>query len=162
LAHHADDQVDWRDTRAPLPSNPALSLAILTCMDARLDIWGRLGISSGDAHILRNAGGRVTPDVIRSLHLSVGLMNVREIGILHHTNCGLEGTDNESLAKRIGVSTIDFLPFQSFHDSLRADMEEVLKAGVLPAGGIVWGGVYTLGAEKIKLVHGPVEVTQAR
>jgi carbonic anhydrase len=157
------DQPESRDTSIPLPSSdPALGLAIVTCMDARLDLGSRLGISIGDAHILRNAGGRVTPDVIRSLHLSAKLMNVREIGILHHTNCGLGGTDNDTLARRTGVDSIDFLPFQRPQDSARADVTAVLLAGILPVGGIVWGAVYRLDIDQIGLICGPVAVTRPR
>lgn len=159
LARGESDQADWRDAQVPLPgSNPLLSLALLTCMDARLDLGNRLGISVGDAHILRNAGGRVTPDVIRSLHISVKLMKVREIGILHHTSCGLGGTDNQTLARRTGVRGIDFLPFQSFDDSLGSDVNAILNAGILPVGGVIWGAVYSLGSERISVVTGPVEV----
>jgi carbonic anhydrase len=161
LAQRADAP-PARDAAATLPhSDPALSLALLTCMDARLDIAGGLGISIGDAHILRNAGGRVTDDVIRSLLVSVKLMNVREIGILHHTRCGLHGTDNDALTRKIGVSGRDYLPFQSFDDSLSADVAAILRERILPAGGIVWGALYSLEAKKISLVHGPTVVTAA-
>jgi len=141
-------------------SNPALALAVLTCMDARLDLGTGLGIKIGDAHILRNAGGRVTPDVIRSLHLSVSLMNVREIGILHHTNCALWGTDNDTLARRTQVFDIDFLPFKSVKESLSRDVTQVLRAGILPPGGLVWGAVYSLHAGQITVVRGPVRVAR--
>jgi carbonic anhydrase len=162
LARNLTDQVD-SDSTAPLPSGiPALSLAIVTCMDTRIDLESRLGITIGDAHILRNAGGRVSPDVIRSLHLSANLMKVREIGILHHTNCGLGGTDNDTLARRTGVDSIDFLPFQSPRESVRADVTAVLQAEILPVGGIVWGAVYHLGANRISVVRGPIAVTRPR
>jgi carbonic anhydrase len=140
-------------------SDPALGLAILTCMDARVDLASRLGISPGDAHILRNAGGRVTPDVIRSLLLSVRLMNVREVGILHHTSCALEGMDNDLLARRIGIRSMDFLPFASLQDSVRADVIRVVSEGILPAGSIVWGAVYDLATGQIQVTHGPMTVT---
>ena len=157
------DQLDSHISHHLVQSaDPALSLALLTCMDARLDISGSLGIALGDAHILRNAGGRVTEDVIRSLHISVNLMHVREIGILHHTNCGLSGTDNDTLAQRTGIASIDFLPFQKFRDSLSQDIAEVLRAKILPTGGIVWGAVYSLGSEQISLVHMPTEVNNPR
>lgn len=160
LPRGESDQADWCDAQIPLPSSdPLLSLALVTCMDARLDLAKQLDISVGDAHILRNAGGRVTPDVIRSLHISVKLMNVHEIGIVHHTNCGLGGTDNETLARRTGIYGIDFLPFQSVDDSLSADVDAILTAGILPVGGVIWGAVYNLGVERISVVRGPVAVT---
>jgi carbonic anhydrase len=138
--------------------DPVLRLAIVSCMDARLDLHGALKITIGDAHILRNAGGRVTPDVVRSLHLSVKDMKVREIGIVHHTGCRLEGTDNDTLAGRIGVAGIDFLPFQSLDDSLAADVEAVIRARVLPPRGIVWGAVYRLELGTVSVLHGPFVV----
>lgn len=160
LAQDAGDQADWHDSQTPVPSGiPALRLAVVTCMDARLDPGNRLGITVGGAHILRNAGGRVTPDVIRSLHLSV-LMNVREVGILQHTNCALERTDNHTLAQRTGIDSIDFLPFQSLQDSVSADVTAVLEAGILPVGGIVWGAVYRLATDQITVVRGPIAVTR--
>lgn len=159
LAQQAGEEVDWRE--APTASSsPALSLAIVTCMDARLDLANQLGISIGDAHVIRNAGGRVTPDVVRSLLLSVKLMNVREVGVLHHTNCGLAGTDNDTLARLTGVDGIDFLPFQSLHDGVNVDITTVLQAGILPVGGIVWGAVYKLSSDQISVVRGPISVTR--
>jgi carbonic anhydrase len=161
LARHTGEEIDWREAPTSRSSSkPALCLAIVTCMDARLDLANKLGISIGDAHILRNAGGRVTSDVVRSLLLSVNLMNVREVGVLHHTNCGLAGTDNDTLARCTGVDGIDFLPFQSLHDSVNVDVTAVLQAGILPIGGIVWGAVYKLGTDQISVVCGPISVTR--
>jgi carbonic anhydrase len=158
----ARDEVgqNWHNTPSPpRSSNPALGLAIVTCMDARLEPASRLGIAVGDAHILRNAGGRVTTDVIRSLHLSVGVMNVREIGILHHTSCGLEGTDNPTLEERTGARGIDFLPFQDLRHSVSTDVNQLLQAGILPTGGIVWGAVYSLETHQAYVIRGPIMVT---
>ncbi len=156
-----EDGTGWLDAPALLPNgNPALGLAVVTCMDARLDPASRLGIAVGEAHILRNAGGRITPDVIRSLHLSVGLMNVREIGILHHTSCGLEGADNPTLEMLTGARGIDFLPIQHLRDSVTTDINKLLRARILPVGGIVWGAVFSLGTNQAYVLCGPITVTQ--
>src|SRR5947207_15805629 len=96
--------------RTPTPSR---RLVILTCMDARIDLFRALGLEVGDAHILRNAGGRATPDAIRSLVVSSHLLGTREIGIIHHTNCGLEGRTEAEVAERTGVRDVAFL---TFHD----------------------------------------------
>jgi carbonic anhydrase len=72
---------------APLP--PALHLAVVACMDSRLDVHGALGLAIGDAHVIRNAGGVVTDDVIRSLVISQRLLGTREIILIHHTDCGM-------------------------------------------------------------------------
>ncbi len=76
-----------------LTLRPARHLAIVTCMDSRMDIFQMLGLDHGDAHIIRNAGGVVTDDVIRSLVLSQRLLETREIILVHHTNCGLQAID---------------------------------------------------------------------
>lgn len=79
-----------------LPLPPRLQLAIVTCMDSRLDVFAMLGLELGDAHVLRNAGGVVTDDVIRSVAISQRFLNTREIILIHHTDCGaLTFTDDE-------------------------------------------------------------------
>src|SRR3954454_19589765 len=88
---------------------PQRHLVVLTCMDARLDLFRALGLEVGDAHILRNAGGRASVDAIRSLVVSTHLLGTREIGVIHHTNCGLEGITDEEIAERTGVDGIDYL-----------------------------------------------------
>ena len=80
----------------PLPLPPAKHVAILACMDARLNVYGALGLAEGDAHVIRNAGGVVTEDEIRSLTISQRLLGTREIVLIHHTDCGmLTFTDDE-------------------------------------------------------------------
>ncbi len=80
----------------PLPLPPAKNLAVLACMDARLNVYGILGLNEGEAHVIRNAGGVVTDDEIRSLAISQRLLGTREIILIHHTDCGmLTFTDDE-------------------------------------------------------------------
>ena len=80
----------------PLPLPPAKHIAVVACMDARLNIYGALGLSEGDAHVIRNAGGVVTDDEIRSLAISQRLLGTKEIILIHHTDCGmLTFTDDE-------------------------------------------------------------------
>ena len=80
----------------PLPLPPARRLAVVACMDARLNVYAALGLQEGDAHVIRNAGGVVTDDVIRSLAISQRLLGTREIILVHHTDCGmLTFTDDE-------------------------------------------------------------------
>ena len=73
-----------------LALSPRRHLAVVACMDSRMDIFQMLGMAHGDAHIIRNAGGVVTDDVIRSLVLSQRLLGTREVILVHHTNCGLQ------------------------------------------------------------------------
>jgi len=88
-----------------LTAAPVKRLAILTCMDARIDVEDGLGLRVGDAHILRNAGGLATPDAIRSLVVSQQLLGTREIVVIAHTKCGLHGVDEAALRQRIEDST---------------------------------------------------------
>ena len=145
-----------RSASAPSgPMQPALRLAVLTCMDARIDPLAALGIGVGDAHVLRNAGGRVTDDVVRSLALSTHSLGVAEVGIVQHTGCGLEGVGNDTLARETGLVGVDFLPFDQVDDSVAADVDRLLAAGALPPGTAVWGGVYDLADGRIRLVREP-------
>jgi carbonic anhydrase len=84
--------------REGLPAPPALKVAIVACMDARLDPARALGLDEGDAHVIRNAGGVVTDDVIRSLAISQHLLGTEEIMVLHHTDCGMEKFTDEEFA----------------------------------------------------------------
>jgi len=82
--------------KADLPLPPAKKLAVVACMDARINVYGALGLSEGDAHVIRNAGGVVTDDAIRSLAISQRLLGTEEIILIHHTGCGmLTFTDDE-------------------------------------------------------------------
>lgn len=75
--------------RGPLPLPPSKHLAIVACMDARLNVYGALGIKEGEAHVIRNAGGVITEDEIRSLAISQRLLGTKEIILIHHTDCGM-------------------------------------------------------------------------
>ena len=80
----------------PLPMPPSKQIAVVACMDARLNVYGLLGLNEGEAHVIRNAGGVVTDDEIRSLAISQRLLGTREIMLIHHTDCGmLTFTDDE-------------------------------------------------------------------
>jgi carbonic anhydrase len=82
--------------KADLPLPPARKVAVIACMDARLNVYGALGLTEGDAHVIRNAGGVVTDDAIRSLAISQRLLGTEEIVLIHHTGCGmLTFTDDE-------------------------------------------------------------------
>jgi len=111
-----------------LAVNPRRQLAIVACMDSRMDIFEMLGLAHGDAHIIRNAGGVVTEDVVRSLVLSQRLLGTREILLLHHTDCGLQrlvgDTLKDELEDEIGIrpgwATESFKdPYQNVRQSIR-------------------------------------------
>ncbi len=87
--------------RSALTAAPLSKLAIVACMDARLDVGETLGLRTGDAHIIRNAGGLVTDDVIRSLIVSMELLGTEMIVVIEHTGCGLDGVDEVDLRMRV-------------------------------------------------------------
>jgi len=136
---------------------PARHLVILTCMDARLDLFRALGLDVGDAHILRNAGGRASVDVIRSLVVSAHLLGTSEVGVVHHTNCGLEGLTDEEVSRRTGVSNIDFLAFGDLDGSVREDVMTIRSCGLLPEGFVAWGAVYDVDTGAIRVVADALE-----
>ena len=88
-----------------LPIPPAKGLAIVACMDARLETAALLGLEAGDAHVIRNAGGVVTDDVIRSLAISQRLLGTREIMLIHHTDCGMQKFRDDELKAEIEKDT---------------------------------------------------------
>lgn len=111
-----------------LSLQPRRRLAVVACMDSRMDIFHMLGLAHGDAHVIRNAGGVVTDDVIRSLVLSQRLLGTREIILLHHTDCGLQRLEGDSLKDEIeaetgvrpGWATESFKdPYQDVRQSIR-------------------------------------------
>ena len=92
--------------RSGLPMPPAKHVAVVACMDARLDPYGLLGLSEGDAHVIRNAGGVITQDELRSLAISQRLLGTREAILTHHTDCGMltfTDQDRDSIAAETGV-----------------------------------------------------------
>lgn len=90
---------------AGLSVSPTLQLAIVTCMDSRMDVFAMLGLGKGQAHVVRNAGGVVTDDVIRSVCLSQRLLGTREVIMIHHTDCGLEKVDEASFVAELEAET---------------------------------------------------------
>ena len=131
-----------------LSIKPKTKVAIVTCMDSRLHVAPALGLALGDAHILRNAGGRVTEDMIRSLVISQQQMGTREIVVLHHTDCGAQTFQNkdfqEHLKRELGVdvSDKDFLPFQDIDESVREDMKLLQESPLIPDDVVISGAVY--------------------
>ena len=102
LAHN---QAYAADFDGPLPLPPAKGLAVVACMDARLDIYRMLGLAEGEAHVIRNAGGVVTDDEIRSLAISQRLLGTREIVLIHHTDCGMLTFDDTEFRDSIQADT---------------------------------------------------------
>ncbi|BDS48625.1 carbonic anhydrase [Rhodoluna sp. KAS3] len=112
----------------PLPLPPSKQIAVLACMDARLDVYSILGIQDGESHVIRNAGGVVTDDEIRSLAISQRLLGTKEIILIHHTDCGmLTFTDDgfkESIAQETGIKPE--WAAEAF-DSLEVDVQRSIR-----------------------------------
>ncbi|HFI0640179.1 beta-class carbonic anhydrase [Streptococcus suis] len=131
-----------------LPLRPKTKVAIVTCMDSRLHVAQALGLALGDAHILRNAGGRVTEDMIRSLVISQQQLGTREIVVLHHTDCGAQTFTNEDFAAQlkrdlqVDVSGQDFLPFTDVEESVREDIALLKQSPLIPDDVEIFGAVY--------------------
>ena len=136
-----------------LPIKPKTQVAIVTCMDSRLHVAPALGLALGDAHILRNAGGRVTEDMIRSLVISQQQMGTREIVVLHHTDCGAQTFENEAfrqhLKKELGVDVGD----QDVEESVREDMLLLKRSPLIPNDVVISGAVYDVDTGWIQQVH---------
>lgn len=131
-----------------LPTPPARQVAVVTCMDARLHPEKFLGLAVGDAHVIRNAGGRVSEDAIRSLVISERFLGTTEVVVIHHTECGMLTFQNEDLTAKIkedlGVDTTgqDFLPFPDLEQSVRDDVEIVKSSDLIPDDIPVTGAIY--------------------
>jgi carbonic anhydrase len=126
---------------------PSLHVAILTCMDARIRVFELFGLIQGEAHILRNAGGVVTDDVIRSLALSQRKLGTTEVMVVQHTNCGLslvtEDDFKDELEQATGLRpTWAVEAFREVKDSVRTSVQRVKRSDFLPHTGSVRGFVY--------------------
>ena len=142
-----------------LSIKPKTKVTIVTCMDSRLHVAPALGLALGDAHILRNAGGRVTDDMIRSLVISQQQMGTREIVVLHHTDCGAQTFNNEDFQEHlkcelgVDVSGQDFLPFQDIDESVREDMKLLRECPLIPDDVIISGAVYDVDTGRMSEVY---------
>jgi carbonic anhydrase len=132
----------------PLTPRPALKLAVLTCMDTRLSIR-TLGLKTGDAHIIRNAGGIVTDDALRSLVISHYLLGTEEIMVINHTDCGLMKASEDELRNNIqdkagtaAVAPAFFYAFQDIDKNVRHQLQKLHTHPWIPKNMIIRGFVY--------------------
>jgi carbonic anhydrase len=96
----------------PRPVRPKLRLAVVTCMDSRLDLFGALGLDIGDAHLIRNAGGIPTDDVLRSLAISQRALGTRAVMVIHHTQCGMDGFDDDAFREQLAAESGQVPPWR--------------------------------------------------
>ena len=165
LAANAGYVADFGD-KGELPMPPGRHFAILTCMDARLDPAKYAGLAEGDAHVIRNAGGRASDDAIRSLVISYKLLGTREWFVIHHTDCGMETFNNEImgdlLASSLKTSSVDasgwhdagdgpgtsdgkfiqWLTISNQEQSVTEDVKRIRANSMVPADIPIYGYIY--------------------
>jgi len=139
-----------------LPMPPGRKLAIVACMDARLTVEQVLGLATGEAHIIRNAGGLITEDAIRSLIISAQLLGTRTIYVIQHTDCGMLTFRDEELSDRLGKETghdashIHFRAFSDVAKSVAIQIQRVREIPFLPREADVHGFVYDVRTGKLR------------
>src|SRR5688572_4466826 len=181
LAANAKYAANFGD-KGNLPLPPGRSFAILTCMDARLDPAKYAGLAEGDAHVIRNAGGRASDDAMRSLVISYKLLGTREWFVIHHTNCGMELFTNDImrnlLATSLKTATLDqngwhdsgegpgstegdYINWLTFSDNAKSVVEDVMrirKHPLVPSDIPIYGYIYDVKTGKLSEV---LEATEA-
>ena len=144
-------------TSGDLPMPPAKKVAVLACMDARLNVYGALGLHEGDAHVIRNAGGVATDDAIRSLVISQRLLGTREIILIHHTDCGMLTFRDDEVKAAIEADTGLRPPFalEAFPDpeqDVRQSIRRITASPFVPHRDSVRGFVYEVATGKLREV----------
>jgi len=141
----------------PLPLPPAKGVAVVACMDARLNVYGILGLAEGEAHVIRNAGGVITDDEIRSLAISQRLLGTEEIILIHHTDCGmLTFTDDEfkrSIQDEVGVKPPwSAEAFPDLDEDVRQSIARIKGSPFVPKTDAVRGFVFDVATGKLNEV----------
>ncbi|OCH88621.1 carbonic anhydrase [Obba rivulosa] len=161
VSPNADYAANFGD-KGSLALAPTKKLAIVTCMDARLNAYAHLGIKEGEAHIIRNAGG-VAKDALRSIIISQRLLGTREIAVFHHTGCGMLTFDTPQLRKLVkesdpgntalqAVDNIDFLEFPDLEQSVKDDVTYLKENPLVLPETTVTGWIYEVETGKIRRV----------
>ncbi len=143
--------------KGDLPMPPARKIAIVACMDARLNPYGMLGLSEGDAHVIRNAGGVVTDDEIRSLAISQRLLGTEEIVLIHHTDCGMLTFTDDDFKRQIQEDT-GIKPewaaeaFNDLDEDVRQSIARIKASPFIPHKDSIRGFVYEVESGKLREV----------
>jgi carbonic anhydrase len=167
--------------RADLPLPPARQFAILTCMDARLDPAKYAGLSEGDAHVIRNAGGRASDDAIRSLVISYKLLGTREWFVIHHSNCGMEFFTDDVMRSLLSQSLetavlgdggfydvgqgpgsdegryVNWLTIDDQQKSVLADVRRIRASSLVPDSIAIYGYMYDVSTGRLVEVPAATE-----
>jgi len=143
---------------AGIPASPKRLLAVVTCMDSRIEPLQMLGLVPGDAKIFRNAGARITDDALRTLVLGVNLFGIDRVAIIHHTDCAMTTESDDELREKIGglrdadASGWDFLTIADTDTVLRADIATVRECPLFPDDLVVAGFLYDVDTGRLDLV----------
>jgi carbonic anhydrase len=143
--------------KGELPLPPAKKVAIVACMDARLNPYPILGLEIGDAHVIRNAGGVITDDEIRSLAISQHLLGTEEIMLMHHTDCGMLTFNDEEFMQRLEGETgqrpdWDARSFPDLEEDVRDSIRRIRESPFIPRTDEVRGFVYEVETGKLREV----------
>jgi carbonic anhydrase len=154
----ANDSYAASFDKGDLPPRPARRLAVVTCMDARIDPAKALGLAEGDAHVIRNAGGLVTDDALRSLVVSHWLLQTEHAVVVGHTGCGMQTFTNDELRGRLAYETgartsdVDFHPFTDLEESVRSSVRRIGDSPLLPDAFTATGFVYDIRSGRLQEV----------
>ncbi|MEC3982379.1 beta-class carbonic anhydrase [Amycolatopsis sp. H20-H5] len=143
--------------KGPLPLPPAKHVAVLACMDARINVYGVLGLNEGESHVIRNAGGVVTEDEIRSLAISQRLLGTEEIILIHHTDCGMLTFTDDEFKKSIQDDTGVKPPWaaEAFSDldaDVRQSVQRIKNSPFIPKKDSIRGFVFDVATGKLNEV----------
>jgi carbonic anhydrase len=137
-----------------LRAAPVRRFAVVTCMDARLDPARFLGLEEGDAHVIRNAGGLVTDDALRSLVISHHELGTQEAFVIGHAGCGMIGLSNEHMRGKLGraAENVDFLGFADLDEAVRGSVKKIAESPLLPDTFGATGYVYDVQTGRLRQV----------
>ena len=143
--------------KGDLPLPPAKKVAVLACMDARLNPYGALGLEEGDAHVIRNAGGVVTDDEIRSLAISQNLLGTEEIVLIHHTDCGMLTFTDDEFKQKLQEETGEkpewsVETFPDLDENVRESISRIKSSPFVPNKDSVRGFVYEVETGRLREV----------
>jgi len=144
--------------KGDLPLPPGKRVAVVACMDARLNVYGLLGLEEGDAHVIRNAGGVVTDDEIRSLAISQRLLGTREVILIHHTDCGMLTFTDDEFRRQVQDDT-GIKPewaaeaFPDLEEDVRQSIARIQASPFIPIKDSIRGFVYDVKTGELNEVH---------
>ena len=143
---------------APVAGRPSLGVAVVACMDARMDVYALLGLTPGEAHVLRNAGGAVTEDVLRSLAVSQHELGTTEVILIHHSQCGMQTFTNSEFKARLAAETGHkprgaSLAFSDLDADVRRSIARVKACPFLTRTREVRGFVFDVETGQLREVH---------